>query len=80
MYCLPPGSLTFWLLLNRQTCIVFLSIYTNNKTTVVNLLIYNGTTSGCSVLTVEVNRVSACAKSNNRFYLFNLVWIMLESK
>ena len=48
----------------------FLSLYTKNKAKVWNQPIYIGTTSGCSVLTSEVSRVSACAKSNNRFYLF----------
>ena len=51
----------------------FLSVYAKNKTTVVNQPIYNGTTSGCSVLPAEVNRVSACTKSNNRFYLFGVL-------
>jgi len=29
-------------------------------------------------VTAEVNRVSACAKSNNRFYTFHLLLIMFE--
>jgi len=51
----------------------FLSVYTKNKTTVVNQPIYNGTTYSCTVLPAEVNRVSACTKINNRFYLFGVL-------
>jgi len=57
-----------------------MSKYTKNRTTVVKYLIYNGTTAGCSVLRGEVNRVSACTKSNNRSHLYNSLLIMLESK
>ena len=80
IFCQDIKLINLHVLHNDSNMIHFLIyIYTTQRTKL-PLLMSRYTTSCCSVLTAEVNRLSTCAKSNNHFYLFNLLLIMLESK